>query len=84
MAPGNPLALMWPALLSLVTWCCHVVVVVVLFMGRWKQVAAIDNGSNEMRVVVRVVVMDHGMVVVERNHFGLLMVPNLVLVFADA
>ena len=50
VAPGNPLALMWPGLVSLVTWCCHIVlVVVVVCVSRRKWVAAIDD---EMMVVV--------------------------------
>ena len=43
-----------------------------------------DWGWWWTRVVVRVLVMDGGMVVVERNHCGLLMAPNQALVFADA
>ena len=50
MAPGNPLALMWPAV-SLVMWCCHIVlVVVVVQVGGQKWVAAIDEN---VRVVVK-------------------------------
>ena len=50
VAPGNPLALMWPGLVSLVTWCCHIVlVVVVVCVSAWKWVAAIDD---ETMVVV--------------------------------
>ena len=45
---------------------------------------AMADGSGEVRVAVRVVVMDGGMVVVERNHCGLLMAPNQVSAFADA
>ena len=53
MAPENPLALMWPVLILLVTWHYHaVLVVVVVHVGRQKRVGAIDDGSNEMRVVV--------------------------------
>ena len=53
VAPGNPLALMWPVLILLVTWCCHVVlVVVVVHVGGWKWVVAIDSGIDEMMVVV--------------------------------
>ena len=47
VAPGNPLVLMWPAVSS-VTWCCHVVlVVVVVHVGGQMQVAAIDNGGGD-------------------------------------
>ena len=47
VAPGNPLTLMWPAHISLVMWCCHVVlVVVVVWVGRWKWVVAIDVVST--------------------------------------
>ena len=50
VAPGNPLVLMWPGLVSLVTWCCHVVlVVVVVCVSGQKRVAAIDD---ETMVVV--------------------------------
>ena len=42
------------------------------------------DGSGEARVVVRVVVMDGGrMVVVGREHCGLLMMPNRVSTNAD-
>ena len=50
VAPGNPLALMWPGLISLVTWHCHIIlVVVVVCVSGQKQVAAIDD---ETMVVV--------------------------------
>ena len=53
LAPGNPLALMWPALVSLVTCRCHIVlIVVVVYVGGRKQVMAIDVGVNETMVVV--------------------------------
>ena len=50
VAPGNPLTLMWPGLVPLVTWRCHIilVVVVVCVSGRTR-VAAIDD---ETMVVV--------------------------------
>ena len=46
VAPGNPLALMWPAV-SLVMWCWHVVlVVVVVHMAGRMWVAATDDGGG--------------------------------------
>ena len=46
MAPGNLLALMWPAI-SLVTWHCHIVLVmVVVCVGGQMRVAAIDGGER--------------------------------------
>ena len=47
VAPRNPLMLMWPAA-SLVMWCCHVVlvVVVVCVVGRMR-VGAIDDGGGD-------------------------------------
>ena len=45
--------LMWPALIWLVTCCCHIVlVVVVVHVGGWKRVVAIDHGVDETMVVV--------------------------------
>ena len=49
----KPLALMWPALVSLVMCRCHIIlVVVIVHVGGQKQVEAIDDGVDKTMVVV--------------------------------